>query len=140
MIQRPRVLIQVTNINEYNRTNSQNQLQEGQASKVSLHVSDSFFYELLCLPSRLCSIFFSLTLETKECIFQNSLVNSGHSAGQPQCAHTLLAPSCFIYAYGSLACMYVYASHACSAHACHKKALDSLELDLHMVVNCHVGG
>lgn len=92
MIQRPRVRIQVTNIREYTRTNSQDQLQEGYVSKMSLHVSVSFFYELLCLPSRLCFIFFSLTLEIKECTFQNSLVNSGHSTGQPQYAHTFLAP------------------------------------------------
>lgn len=42
------------------------------------------------------------------------------------------------YIFSMLACMFICASHACSVHGGQKKVLDPLEMELKVVVNCHV--
>lgn len=44
----------------------------------------------------------------------------------------------FYYVYGDCACMSVLCSHVCIPCGGHRRALDTLELELQMVVSCHV--
>lgn len=87
MTKRPRVQIRVTDM--------QNRTEQTAKTKSWMGVSQGFcllFYELLYLPPRLCSVLFlflfSLTLETKQYIVQDSLASSGHSARQSLSIHT----------------------------------------------------
>lgn len=42
------------------------------------------------------------------------------------------------YIFSMLVCMFICASHACSVHGGQKRVLDPLEMELKVVMNCHV--